>query len=33
MRKDLGFGAVPVRLMFRAPKNPYDDNGKGGGGS
>ena len=33
MRKDLGFGAVPVRLMFRAPKNPYDDNGRGGGGS
>jgi GTP-binding protein len=25
MRKDLGFGAVPVRLMFRAPKNPYDE--------
>ncbi len=24
MRKDLGFGAVPVRLMFRAPKNPFD---------
>ena len=24
MRRDLGFGAVPVRLMFRAPKNPFD---------
>ncbi|MBI0475238.1 ribosome biogenesis GTPase Der [Sphingomonas sp. MA1305] len=24
MRKDLGFGAVPVRLTFRAPKNPFD---------
>ncbi|MFL0414466.1 ribosome biogenesis GTPase Der [uncultured Sphingomonas sp.] len=23
MRKDLGFGAVPVRLTLRAPKNPY----------
>jgi GTP-binding protein len=23
---------VPVRLMFRAPKNPYDDNRGGGGG-
>ena len=23
MRKDLGFGAVPVRLMLRAPKNPF----------
>ena len=24
MRKELGFGAVPVRLNFRAPKNPFD---------
>ena len=24
MRKDLNFGAVPVRLTFRAPKNPFD---------
>jgi GTP-binding protein len=24
MRKDLGFGAVPVRLALRAPKNPFD---------
>lgn len=24
MRRDLGFGAVPVRLMLRAPSNPYD---------
>jgi len=24
MRRDLGFGAVPVRLTFRAPKNPFD---------
>lgn len=24
IRKDLGFGAVPVRLNVRAPKNPYD---------
>jgi GTP-binding protein len=24
MRRELGFGAVPVRMMFRAPKNPYD---------
>jgi GTPase len=23
MRRDLGFGAVPVRLTLRAPKNPY----------
>ncbi|WP_298687272.1 ribosome biogenesis GTPase Der [uncultured Sphingomonas sp.] len=23
IRKDLGFGAVPVRLTLRAPKNPY----------
>jgi len=25
MRRDLGFGAVPVRLSFRAPKNPFHD--------
>ena len=25
MRRDLGFGAVPVRLAFRAPKNPFDE--------
>ena len=25
MRRDLGFGAVPVRLTFRAPKNPFDN--------
>lgn len=24
IRRDLGFGAVPVRLMVRAPKNPFD---------
>lgn len=24
IRRDLGFGAVPVRLMLRAPKNPFD---------
>lgn len=23
IRRELGFGAVPVRLTFRAPKNPY----------
>ncbi|RVQ67227.1 ribosome biogenesis GTPase Der [Croceicoccus ponticola] len=23
MRRDLGFGAVPVRLMLRSPKNPF----------
>jgi len=23
IRRDLGFGAVPVRLTFRSPKNPY----------
>jgi GTP-binding protein len=25
MRKELGFGAVPVRITFRAPKNPFDN--------
>jgi GTP-binding protein len=24
IRKDLGFGAVPVRLTLRSPKNPFD---------
>ncbi len=24
MRRDLGFGAVPLRLTLRAPKNPFD---------
>jgi GTPase len=24
MRKDLNFGAVPIRLTMRAPKNPFD---------
>ena len=24
MRRELGFGAVPVRVTFRAPKNPFD---------
>ncbi|WP_112382472.1 ribosome biogenesis GTPase Der [Sphingomonas carotinifaciens] len=24
MRRDLDFGAVPIRLTLRAPKNPYD---------
>ncbi|WP_267382569.1 MULTISPECIES: ribosome biogenesis GTPase Der [unclassified Sphingomonas] len=24
MRRDLGFGAVPVRITMRAPKNPFD---------
>ncbi len=24
MRKELGFGAVPIRLSLRAPKNPFD---------
>lgn len=25
IRRDLGFGAVPVRLTLRAPKNPFSD--------
>lgn len=25
IRSELGFGAVPVRLTLRAPKNPFDD--------
>lgn len=24
LRRDLGFGAVPIRLTLRAPKNPFD---------
>ena len=24
LRKEFGFGAVPVRLNLRAPKNPFD---------
>ena len=32
MRRDLGFGAVPVRLTFRAPKNPFDTNREGSKG-
>ena len=24
LRRDLGFGGVPVRIMMRAPKNPFD---------
>lgn len=31
IRRELGFGAVPVRLTLKSPKNPYDDN-RGGGG-
>ncbi|AKQ42701.1 GTP-binding protein EngA [Aurantiacibacter atlanticus] len=31
IRKALGFGAVPVRLTLKSPKNPYDSN-RGGGG-
>ncbi len=31
IRKELGFGAVPVRLTLKSTKNPYDSN-KGGGG-
>jgi GTPase len=27
IRRELGFGAVPVRLTLRAPKNPFDDKG------
>ena len=27
IRRDLGFGAVPVRLTLRAPKNPFDTSG------
>jgi len=25
IRKELGFGAVPVRLTFRSPKNPFSN--------
>jgi GTPase len=28
IRRDLGFGAVPVRLTFRAPKNPFGPGAK-----
>ncbi len=31
IRKQLDFGAVPVRLTLKSPKNPYDSN-RGGGG-
>ena len=31
IRKQLDFGAVPVRLSMKSPKNPYDSN-RGGGG-
>ncbi len=31
IRKTLGFGAVPVRLTLKSPKNPYDSNPGGGG--
>ncbi|MGB3166460.1 MAG: ribosome biogenesis GTPase Der [Alteraurantiacibacter sp.] len=31
IRRELGFGAVPVRLTLKSPKNPYDSN-RGGGG-
>ena len=31
IRKKLSFGAVPVRLTLKSPKNPYDSN-RGGGG-
>jgi GTP-binding protein len=27
MRRELGFGAVPVRMTMRAPKNPFDQTG------
>jgi len=29
IRKELGFGAVPVRLTLRAPKNPFGDKKEG----
>jgi GTP-binding protein len=32
IRKNLGFEAVPVRLILKSPKNPYNAN-KGGGGN
>ncbi|GGD57763.1 hypothetical protein GCM10011411_17280 [Aurantiacibacter arachoides] len=31
IRRELGFGAVPVRIGLKSPKNPYDSN-RGGGG-
>nr|WP_294813147.1 ribosome biogenesis GTPase Der [uncultured Sphingomonas sp.] len=30
LRKEFDFGAVPVRLTLRAPKNPFDHDKKGG---
>ena len=32
IRRELGFDAVPVRVVLKSPKNPYNDN-KGGGGN
>ena len=32
IRKNLGFDAVPVRVVLKSPKNPYNAN-KGGGGN
>jgi GTPase len=29
LRREFGFGAVPVRLTMRAPKNPFDQNRDG----
>ena len=31
IRKELDFGAVPVRITLKSPKNPYDSNAGGGG--
>jgi GTP-binding protein len=31
MRKDLGLGAIPLRLTMRSTKNPYHDANPGGG--
>jgi GTPase len=30
MRRDLGLGPVPLRLTLRSPKNPFDQQGRGG---
>jgi hypothetical protein len=27
MRRELGFGAVPIRLSFRGSKNPFGSSG------
>jgi GTP-binding protein len=27
MRRELGFGAVPIRLALRGSKNPFDSKG------